>query len=65
MDRDEGDAASPANSAVAIRGAEDVSLWREHHVVERLREHRRRADIMAFLRLRSIRCLSKGLRLAR
>jgi hypothetical protein len=41
MDRDEGDAASPANSAVAIRGAEDVSLWREHHVVERLREHRR------------------------
>jgi hypothetical protein len=25
---------SPVNSAVAIRGAEDVSLWREHHVVE-------------------------------
>ena len=32
----------PANSAVAIRGAVDVGLWREHHVVERLREHRRR-----------------------
>ena len=30
-----------ARRRVAIRGAEDVSLWREHHVVERLREHRR------------------------
>jgi hypothetical protein len=41
--RSESSPRSPAlaNSAVAIRGAEDVSLWREHPVVERLREHRR------------------------
>lgn len=28
--------------ALPVRRAEDVSLWRHHHVVEVLREHRRR-----------------------
>jgi hypothetical protein len=30
--------------ALSIRGAEDVALWRHHHVVEVLGEHRSRKE---------------------